>query len=179
MMLWPLTQSYLFMVFIRKTSVVVDVTSYKLQRLIKIINYVIIGYYTKLCISRKGYDKERYQVILNKLLILGISSFFFPLPWILAIWLLTRTLAILNLTLIHFHCFRTCSWLSRTQITVLISWGDGGWAGGEDKDPERMSKLLKVAKKTSSRHGLMTSTSQDATAVYFLKSSLILGKALA
>lgn len=65
------------MVFIRKTSVVVDVTSYKLQRLIKIINYVIIGYYTKLCTSRKGHDKERYQVILNRLLILGISSFFF------------------------------------------------------------------------------------------------------
>ena len=37
---------------------------------------MIIGYYTKLCTSGKGYDKERYQVILNKLLILGISSFF-------------------------------------------------------------------------------------------------------
>lgn len=130
--LWPLIQSYLFMVFIRKTSVVVDVTSYKLQSLIK--NYKLCDYWLlyKTVYSRKGYDMERYQVILNKLLILGIA-FFFPLQWILAIWLLTRALTIPKLSLIHFHCFRTCSWLSRTQITVLISWGGGGWAewGGQ------------------------------------------------
>lgn len=64
------------MVFIRKTSVVVDVTSYKLQRLIK--NYKLCDYWLlyKTVYSRKGYDTERYQVIVNKLLILGIVFFF-------------------------------------------------------------------------------------------------------
>lgn len=46
------------MVFIRKTSVVVVVTSYKLQRLIKNINYVIIGYYTKLCTVGKDMTRK-------------------------------------------------------------------------------------------------------------------------
>lgn len=69
------------MVFIRETSVVIDVTSYKLQRKKVNKNYKLCDYWLlyktvyKFC-TGKGYDKERYQVILKKLLILGISSFF-------------------------------------------------------------------------------------------------------
>lgn len=37
-----------------QTNIAVDVTPYQLHRLIKIVNYVIIGYYTKMCRSGKG-----------------------------------------------------------------------------------------------------------------------------
>lgn len=42
----------------RGTNGVVDTTAYKLHRLTKIVNFVIIGYYTEIWTSRKGQDSN-------------------------------------------------------------------------------------------------------------------------
>lgn len=117
-------------------------TFYKLHRLTKIVNYIIIGYYTKVMCKweRRGQGKTFESCYTKQLL--WWTLFLTPLRLLICLlllyfsmWPLTRALTVLKLSLLYF---------------LVISEHSHVWLGlGEDQDPERRGKLLKIMKHTS------------------------------